>query len=430
VSVLLGNGDGTFGAKTDFGTGSSPAAIAIGDLNAGGSPDLAVANLSSSSVSVLLGGGDGTFGAKTDFATGGSAQSVAIADLNADGKPDLATANHSTDTASVLLGNGDGTFGAKADFGTGPGPYSVAIGELNGDGKPDLAVANASSNTVSVLLGTGDGTFGAKTDFETGASPQSVAIGDLNADGKLDLAVANRNPGTVSVLLNLTPGAPAVAPARAFLIGGRTVPVGAGPPSLCVRIEPIDGSFDLSDVDLSTVSMVSEGTGSVGRITATASKQSHSADMDRNGVPEISACFARADLAQLFSSIRGRHEADVAIEGRLRTGGDFRATFQFTMIRTPAAGHGIALSVSPNPMNPRGILNFTMRAPGYVTARLFGLSGRLVRTIIQSRPFEVGEHALVIDGHDDRGAALMSGVYFYRIETPDGAGNGRLVVAK
>ena len=81
-------------------------------------------------------------------------------------------------------------------------------------------------------------------------------------------------------------------------------------------------------------------------------------------------------------------------------------------------------------MNPRGVLKFSTRAPGYVTTRLYDLSGRLVQTITQSKPLGAGDHALVIDGHDDRGAPLASGVYFYRIETPDGVSNGRFVVAK
>jgi hypothetical protein len=195
VSVLLGNGDGTFGTKTDFGAGYGPASVAMGDLNGDGKADLAVANEGSNTVSVLLGNGDGTSGAPTDFATGINPQCVAIGDLNGDGKPDLAVANYGDDSApgntvSVLLGNGDGTFGAKTDYGTGTNPTFVAIGDLNGDGKPDLAVANMYGNTVSVLLGDGDGTFEVATDCATGIHPRSVAIGDLNGDGKPDLAVA------------------------------------------------------------------------------------------------------------------------------------------------------------------------------------------------------------------------------------------------
>jgi len=100
-----------------------------------------------------LGNGDGTFGAKVDYGTGGVPISVAIGDVSRDGRPDLVVSNSSSYTVSVLVGNGDGTFQAKVDYGTGSRPWSVAIGDVSGDGKPDVVVANESSNTVSVLLG-------------------------------------------------------------------------------------------------------------------------------------------------------------------------------------------------------------------------------------------------------------------------------------
>jgi len=154
-------------------------------------------------VSVLLGNGNGTFAAKRDYETGDTPRSVALGDLNGDGKPDIVTANFSSNTVSVLLGNGNGTFAAKRDYETGRNPRSVALGDLNGDGKPDMAVTNVSSDTVSVLLGNGNGTFAATVDYGTGIRPISVAVGDFNGDGKPDLAVANYNSDTVSVLLNV-----------------------------------------------------------------------------------------------------------------------------------------------------------------------------------------------------------------------------------
>jgi len=217
VSVLLGNGDGTFGIRNDYGTGLGPISVAIGDLNVDGKLDLAVANFSASTVSVLLGNGDGTLLPKFDYGTGICPSSVAIGDLSRDGEPDLAVANYdhygSGNTVSVLLGSGDGTFGAKCDYGTGLGPCSVAIGALDGDEDMDLAVANQgignNGNTVSVLLGNGDGTFEAKADYGAGRSPIAVAIGDMNRDARQDLAVANYYDDTVSALINIGPANPA-----------------------------------------------------------------------------------------------------------------------------------------------------------------------------------------------------------------------------
>ena len=95
-------------------TGASPFSVAMGDLNGDGRPDLVTANRNSNTVSVLLGNGDGTFGAKLDYGTGVQPASVAIGDVNGDRKPDLVTANGVSNTVSVLLGHGDGTFGVRA----------------------------------------------------------------------------------------------------------------------------------------------------------------------------------------------------------------------------------------------------------------------------------------------------------------------------
>ena len=211
VSVLLGTGSGSFGAATNFPAGSGPFGVAIGDFNTDGRPDLAVANRFSNNVSVLLGTGTGSFGAPTNFGAGNNPTSVAIADLNADGKPDLAVTNENSLNVSILLGNGAGSFGAATNFGVGFLPTSVAIGDLNADGKPDLAVANSNGSNVSVLLGNGSGGFAAATNFATGTRPHSVAIGDLNGDGKLDLAVANANSDSISVLLGTGNGSFGVA---------------------------------------------------------------------------------------------------------------------------------------------------------------------------------------------------------------------------
>src|SRR5439155_3480396 len=135
-------------------------------------------NAHSNSVSVLLGNGNGTFGAQTQLGTRSAPASVAIGDLNGDGRPDLAVANLGSNSVSVLLGRGDGSFDAQVQYATGNEPLSVAIGDLNGDGRPDLAVANEEpgSNTVSVLLGQGDGSFGTQIEFDAGVRPCAVGV--------------------------------------------------------------------------------------------------------------------------------------------------------------------------------------------------------------------------------------------------------------
>jgi hypothetical protein len=263
VSVLLGNGDGTFQPKIDFATGSSPEELAVGDFNNDGKADLVTANSSAnstrfSSVSVLLGNGDGTFQAKTDYQIGDnqSTYSVAVGDFNNDGKADLATANSGTSTASVLLGNGDGTFKPKTDSSTGFAPMEVAVGDFNGDGKADLATANDSfpSGTVSVLLGNGNGTFAAKTDFAAGVGPNWVAVGDFDGNGKVDLVTANQYDNTASVLLGNGNGTFAAK---------MDLGTGSGPTSVNVGDFNHDGRVDLvtANHDTNTVSVLLNTTG-------------------------------------------------------------------------------------------------------------------------------------------------------------------------
>ncbi|MFZ1011000.1 MAG: FG-GAP-like repeat-containing protein [Candidatus Sulfotelmatobacter sp.] len=205
VSVMLGNGDGTFQAKTDFATGSTPRGIVVGHFTSSGNLDIAVTNFASNTVSVLLGNGDGTFQAKKDTAVGSGPIGIAVSDFNNDGNSDLVVTN-STDpagTVSVLFGQGNGSFAAQVAYVAGSTPVSVAVGDFNGDGVTDLVVANNNSNAnvVSVLLGNSNGTFQAKTSVPVGNTPVSVAVADFDNDLKLDIVVADQQGNTVSVVL-------------------------------------------------------------------------------------------------------------------------------------------------------------------------------------------------------------------------------------
>jgi len=142
-----------------FSTAPSRSLVAVGDFNGDGKPDLALVNANSSEISIMLGNGDGTFHAAASYGTGNPPVAIAVGDFNGDGRPDLAVVNANSSGISVMLGNGDGTFQAAAKYEKGNSGVAIAVGDFNGDGKADLAVVDGFSNEVSILLGNSDGTF-------------------------------------------------------------------------------------------------------------------------------------------------------------------------------------------------------------------------------------------------------------------------------
>jgi uncharacterized protein (DUF2141 family) len=214
LNILLGYGNGAFNQAPLPPTGYVNTAYmpAVGDFNGDGKLDLAVTGAGvtgpqDNELTILLGNGDGTFTAASNstFATGAAPQAIAVADLNGDGKLDLIIANSQGASLTILLGNGDGTFtpAAGSPITVGNAPYAVAVADLNGDGKLDLAIANNGDGTVSVLLGNGDGTFASASGspFPVGTGPSSIAVGDFNGSGRLGLAVTNWQGNTLSILV-------------------------------------------------------------------------------------------------------------------------------------------------------------------------------------------------------------------------------------
>jgi len=196
VSILLGNGDGTFQAAVNFDAGmASPSSVAVGDFNRDGKLDVVAfqpgntnpANILPGAVAVLVGNGDGTFQTAKTLAMPSSAAAMLVADFNLDGKSDLAVMDLSIGVI-VFLGNGDGTFQPAKQTSV-PSGAPLRQGDFNGDGKPDLTVA--SGNSITLFLGSGDGTFqsGSTVEVADGFAIQDVRTGDINADGKVDLVV-------------------------------------------------------------------------------------------------------------------------------------------------------------------------------------------------------------------------------------------------
>lgn len=298
VTILLSNGDGTFnqaaGSPIVLGNNLQPVALAAGDFNNDDNLDLAVANETDNSVSVLLGNGDGTFTlGGTRFSTSGqNPVALAVVDLDGDGFLDLAVVNRTNlptsacknnGSVALLVGAGDGTFSLLpfsrfSNYEITPGytnnpicvgasPNSIVVGDFSGDGLPDLAVTAGSGGSCNPGVGVvtvmdNNDTFlspssifiPSPVSYCAGKSPSSLAAGDFNGDGKLDVAVANLSDASVSILLNN--GTTLQQPPLNFLTNG------SGPNAVVVGDFNSDQKMDLAVLSPGGVSiMTGDGAG-------------------------------------------------------------------------------------------------------------------------------------------------------------------------
>ncbi len=225
VSILLGNGDGTFQTSVYYAAASGTAWVSAYDFNGDGKLDLVATAWAANQVSVLMGNGDGTFQAPVSYAVGTAPHSVAIADYNRDGKVDLAVGNIRSNNVTILLGNGDGTFrseGIGGTLATDGLPHSIVTGDFNKDGKADLATADEAGD-ISVMLGNGDGTFQPAVNYASGSTTTAIVSADFDGDGIIDLAVSNAgatSTGGVSVAIFMGNGDGTFAAPVDYYTGG------------------------------------------------------------------------------------------------------------------------------------------------------------------------------------------------------------------
>src|SRR6266481_6528843 len=231
VTILLGNGDGTFQEATGspYAVGKNPSSVLVADFNGDGNSDFAAANKDDNTISIFKGDGQGGFTefpgspfALTNTSTISEKGPIAMVTANfrattnkSNNSPevDLAVVNQLTNNVSILLGFVDSnsnisfTEAPNSPISVGQSPVAIAVGDLNSDTVPDLAVVNQTDNTVSLLLGSNnlDGTFtaAAGSPLPTATTPAGIVIANFTGGNFPSLAVTNKGQGTLGIYVGL-----------------------------------------------------------------------------------------------------------------------------------------------------------------------------------------------------------------------------------
>jgi len=249
-----------------------------------------------------------------------------------------------------------------------------------------------------------------------GASPRAVQRLTVASEQPIAYAIMDiPTPGYVFVIDNFTYVSNEPEPLTASLdLDPDVINRVSQAPWITAYIEP--SGFAPTQIDLGSLRLE----GSVPALPKFAIVGDH----DNDGAPDLMVRFAREALDPLL--VPGRNGLELT--GSLTTGETFAAHDSITVFDPPAPP--LSASVSPNPLNPAGRLTFVTSKPGPARVEIFDVSGRAVRTLLDTPMLSAGAHELRIDGFDQQGEALATGVYFYRVLGAGASARGRIVLLK
>jgi hypothetical protein len=204
IRLFTATTGGRFSGPIIFQPSAIPNAMAAGDFNRDGAPDIISVNFNGSLTIVSAQGGGFNAPRGFDFSPPGvvstqfSATDLKSGDLNGDGAPDLVIAASGLSDAVMMFGNSRGAFSDSVPINSGVTdgfPVAIELRDFNNDGKPDLALLNSNTRNVVVLLGDGQGGFTPSATFGAGAIARGLVSADFNNDGNLDLVVRGQSSG-------------------------------------------------------------------------------------------------------------------------------------------------------------------------------------------------------------------------------------------
>lgn len=227
IGVLLQNTTyGTLEKQVTYSVGQGPQGVAIGDLNGDGRLDVAVACSGLGTLEVLLQDVGGTLQGALSYNSGNGARAVAIADFNFDCLNDVVVVNSVDRTLSLFIQDRNHDLSLVGTFPTGSNPVSVAAGDIDGDNRVEAVVANKDDSSITVYAQNSTTWLRRSAAYDVGTGPNCVAVSDIDRDGSPDVVVAEQSNGTVGILMQAADGT--LRPPVSYATGGAPYCVAVG----------------------------------------------------------------------------------------------------------------------------------------------------------------------------------------------------------